>query len=135
MKTLSIKNPWGYLIAKGIKDVENRSWPTKYRGEILIHVSQKWDSRAWFINSLLTSEQWQSLNDDCRRQIMEQTFTTSAIIGSVEIVDCIQNSKSIWAESGQWHWVLKNPKLFERPILNVKGKLGLWEYELINTKL
>ena len=39
MKTLSIKNPWAYLVAFGVKDVENRSWKTDYRGELLIHCS------------------------------------------------------------------------------------------------
>jgi len=33
-----------------------------------------------------------------------------------------------WAEKGIWNWVLKNPILFEKPIENVKGKLGFWEF-------
>ena len=70
------------------------------------------------------------------------------IIGSVEIVDCVINHPSIWAEpsnevykdpqiygdnkidSAVWNWVLANPILFDKPILNVKGKLGFWDYEL-----
>ncbi len=39
MKCLSVKNPWGYLICAGIKDVENRTWKTDYRGELYIHAS------------------------------------------------------------------------------------------------
>ena len=71
----------------------------------------------------------------------------SAIIGSVEIVDCVINHPSIWAEkwvTKKWHngvwggtfdlqlynWVLSNPILFDKPILNVKGKLGFWDYDL-----
>ena len=34
MKTLTIKQPWATLIAMGIKDIENRTWPTKFRGTI-----------------------------------------------------------------------------------------------------
>lgn len=41
MKALTVKNPFGYLICYGIKDVENRTWNTKYRGTILIHTSAK----------------------------------------------------------------------------------------------
>ena len=59
----------------------------------------------------------------------EQEFIHSAIIGSIEIVNCINNSISIWAEPGQWHWILANPELFDKPILNVPGRLGLWNYE------
>ncbi|RZJ91586.1 MAG: ASCH domain-containing protein, partial [Chryseobacterium sp.] len=41
MKSLSIKQPWASLIASGIKDIENRTWATKYRGRIYIHASGK----------------------------------------------------------------------------------------------
>lgn len=37
MKAISIKQPWASLIAHGIKDIENRSWRTNYRGRVLIH--------------------------------------------------------------------------------------------------
>lgn len=53
-----------------------------------------------------------------------------AIIGSVVISDCVQNHLSVWAEKGCWNWVLKDAVLFDKPIMNVKGKLGFWEYKL-----
>ena len=33
-----------------------------------------------------------------------------------------------------YNWVLANPVLFDEPILNVKGKLSLWEFEGKETK-
>ncbi|MCB2188832.1 MAG: ASCH domain-containing protein [Deltaproteobacteria bacterium] len=39
MKCLSIRQPWASLIVAGMKDVENRSWATKYRGPVLIHAA------------------------------------------------------------------------------------------------
>ncbi len=39
VKALSIKNPVSYLVAAGVKDVENRTWDTKYRGRLYIHSS------------------------------------------------------------------------------------------------
>jgi hypothetical protein len=50
-------------------------------------------------------------------------LATGAIVGSVEIVDCIRGSKSKWANRGQWHWVLENPRVLAKPI-PFKGKLG-----------
>ena len=50
------------------------------------------------------------------------------IIGSVIIADCVQNHPSVWAEKGCWNWVLKDAVLFDKPIMNVKGKLSFWEY-------
>lgn len=59
-------------------------------------------------------------------------FPSSAIIGEVDIVDCIRDSKSYWAAPYQAHWLLENPVLYEREkfILNIKGKLGLWNYDI-----
>jgi len=41
---------------------------------------------------------------------------TGAILGSVEIVDCIRGAKRKWANRGQWHWILKNPRVLTKPI-------------------
>lgn len=146
MKVLSVKQPWAYLICSGVKDIENRTWklPEKYKGErVLIHASadRKLNLMA------LTRKQY---NDACDKfewngamKPVDQ-WPRSAIIGSVEIVDCVINHPSIWAEksepgqceiTGEWikptyNWVLANPILFDKPILNVKGKLGFWDYDL-----
>lgn len=40
MKAISVKQPWAWLIVNGYKDIENRSWDTKYRGAVLIHASK-----------------------------------------------------------------------------------------------
>lgn len=40
MKALSIRQPWAWLIAQGYKDIENRTWPTRFRGRVLIHASK-----------------------------------------------------------------------------------------------
>ena len=36
MKALSVRQPWASLIARGIKTIETRTWPTRYRGELLV---------------------------------------------------------------------------------------------------
>ena len=127
-KVLSDKQPWAWLICAGLKDIENRSWrcPQKYIGErILIHASAnkvKYDN--WY-DSELDNNQLLALPWEC-----DCKFEYGAIIGSVIIADCINYHPSIWAIPGQWHWVLKYPILFNKPILNVKGKLGFWDYKL-----
>jgi len=40
-KALSVKQPWASLIATGEKTIETRTWPTSYRGELLICSSAK----------------------------------------------------------------------------------------------
>ena len=64
-------------------------------------------------------------------EVLPRAGYCSAIIGSVELDD-IQFHEAYpdaFAEDFQYHWFLKNAKLFDEPIRNVKGKLFLWDYE------
>jgi len=94
-KVLSVKQPWAYLICSGIKDIENRSWkcPQKYIGQrVLIHAS---GAKAQFNFQNAHYAKFRELN---MRRWYDNDFYKSAIIGSVEIVDCEINHPSIWAE-------------------------------------
>lgn len=39
-RALSVRQPWAWAILHAGKDVENRSWATGYRGELLIHAGK-----------------------------------------------------------------------------------------------
>ena len=43
MKAISVKQPWANMIADGSKTIETRTWPTNYRGELLIVSSRRPD--------------------------------------------------------------------------------------------
>ena len=132
MKTISIKQPWASLIVSGVKDIENRTWKTNFRGRVLVHATAKRVKFDNWYDSPLTNEQILKLPANKLYINLEY----SAIIGSVEIVDCVINHPSIWAEKsipGQkriHNWMLANPVLFAEPILNVKGKLSFWDYPM-----
>jgi hypothetical protein len=98
-RALSIRQPWAYAILHLGKDVENRPWRTHRRGRILIQAS---------LNVRREGALKLKLDPD--------ELPTGAIVGSVEIADCTQNSKSKWAIRGQWHWILKNPRVLAKPI-------------------
>lgn len=55
MKVLSVKQPWAALLVNGIKDIENRTRRTTFRGRILIHASKA--QKSGFIADFLTEEQ------------------------------------------------------------------------------
>ncbi len=55
MKTLSVRQPYAWLLVNGIKDVENRTWNTPYRGPLLIHASAK----------AMTRDDWDWLREVC----------------------------------------------------------------------
>lgn len=46
MRTLSIRQPWAWLIVNGHKSVENRDWATLWRGEFLVHASSSGTKKA-----------------------------------------------------------------------------------------
>ncbi len=146
MKTVSIRQPWASFIAQGIKDIENRTWRINYRGTIYLHASSKFSGD---LNTLFSDDQWEAMGELNRCNMVIKDFPTGAIIGKGDIVDCVLNHPSIWAEKmavdicpdtgvsiirkGQktiWNWVLENAELFDKPILNVKGKLSLWDFQL-----
>ena len=41
-RAISLRQPWASLMAHGHKRIENRSWPTKFEGPLLIHASLWW---------------------------------------------------------------------------------------------
>jgi hypothetical protein len=135
MKAVSIKQPWASLICTprednpllGIKDIENRTWRTHFRGRIYVHASAPKK-----FNIQLTDEQTKE-GIPVLKTAFEGTMQFGAIIGEVDIIDCVIGHSSIWAEKEPdltkkpiWNWVLANPVLYDKPILNVKGKLSFW---------
>lgn len=126
MKAITVKQPWASLIIQGIKDIENRTWQTKYRGRVLIHAGM---AKANFNFSL---SQNQRLNELNLRRWYDSDQIKGKIIGSVEIIDCVKNHPSIWAERHSppfkpFNWVLAYPIIFPEPI-PIKGKLSFWDY-------
>lgn len=62
-------------------------------------------------------------------QIMMPTFETlerGGIVGSVEIVDCVEESDSAWFE-GRFGFLLRDPRPL--PFLPCKGQLGLFRHD------
>jgi hypothetical protein len=111
MKILSIRQPWASLIATGAKDVENRTWPTRYRGPVLIHASQRADA--------VTS-------DEIERRFgvrLPPTLPVGGIVGLTEIIDCAKPHPSNWYAPAHWAFVLANSRLL--PFLKWKGALSL----------
>jgi hypothetical protein len=129
MKTLSLWQPWAWLVAAGIKDVENRSWQTHYRGELLIHASSHQLSRLVekaAAESVMTALTFDLRPVDLTR--MPARFELGGLIGVVELVDCVRDSISSWAGEGAWHWVLRNARTL--PFCPMRGARGTFNVDL-----
>ena len=108
MRAVSIHQPWAWAILNAGKDVENRSWRTHHRGPILIHASatrSTYDREANRFSQRfrIALPPWEELH-------------TRALIGIVDIVGCVRDSTSRWAEPDSWHWLLENPRTLSEPL-------------------
>ena len=140
MKTLSFQQPWGSIICSGLKHVENRTWALSILPvRILIHVSAK--KNGVFNNDDNMPEQWLSLMRNARTMGYlpeKEDLPYSAIIGWADVVRCDEpgkNNSEIWADNESTGWILENVHVFDKPIENVKGKLGLFDYLLDENNL
>jgi hypothetical protein len=112
MKALSIQQPWAWAICNAGKDIENRSWPTKIRGEILIHAGKKFDPDGYeFLRDI-----------DIIPPQEEIHF--GGIVGIAEIYNCVKFHSSNWF-FGKYGFVLIN----RRPVTFIpwKGQLGFFD--------
>lgn len=123
---ISIRQPWAWLIIHGGKDIENRSWPTKIRGRVYIHASKsvskmEWDN-AWKYVRQIAPDIYNKASCD----IKSGTIERGGIIGSIDIIDCVEHSESPWF-MGQYGFVLENPATL--PFKPLKGKLGFFKID------
>jgi hypothetical protein len=71
----------------------------------------------------------ETYEEKCKQAIKDKgdMLVNEAIIGYVDLVDIVENSKSPWAFPGNYHWILEHPVLFEYPVTGVKGKLHFFD--------
>jgi hypothetical protein len=128
MKALSVRQPWAWLICKGYKDIENRKWHTKFRGRIYVHAGLTMDTKVLAL-SIGEKEILERLTMAQRDEYRIAPLHRGAIIGEVDIVDCVYRSSSPWF-IGKYGFILANPVLYENP-KRCKGKLNFFEPEII----
>jgi hypothetical protein len=116
MRALSVRQPWAYLIVSGQKDVENRRWPTRVRGPILIHASMKMDLDGLDYAAAM-------------RIPLPAMLQTGGIVGTVTLVDCLEGG--ILAErlsnwfTGPYGYLLCDASPL--PFLKCPGRLRFFE--------
>lgn len=124
MKALTICQPYAHLIVRGTKRVENRKWPTRYRGPLAIHAGK---SRDW-------------LHGDEASHLSEagDPLAFGAVVGTATLVDVLHISQIERGEcdshypwlrehahtEGPWCWVLHDVRRLA-PI-PWRGAQGLW---------
>lgn len=126
MKALTICQPYAHLIIlpdddDRAKRVENRKWPTSFRGQLLIHAGK---SREW-----LDLSEDETRDDGYGIPLADMTF--GAIVGVCRVVDCFNFNvqaeresayrRRIWLQGhrhveGPFCFVLHECQAFDKPI-------------------
>ncbi|MDF5716487.1 MAG: ASCH domain-containing protein [Rhizonema sp. NSF051] len=133
MYAITLWEPWATLLAKGIKQVETRSWHPhrnmKLPQTILIHAA----SRPVRRTELYAVYQSIGINIPG-----PGSFPLSAIIGAVNFDNYFLMTEEIIAQTsrveracglwlpGRWGWNCSNPILFDQPI-PCKGQQLFWK--------
>ena len=121
LKAITVRQPWAIIYAG--KDIENRNWSTKFRGRVAIHASKGLSKKQYEKEVDILIQRY-----NCKEEIPSyETAIRGAILGIVEIIDCVTSSQSKWFE-GKYGFVLKNPQAIE-PIY-CRGSLSFWNSSL-----
>jgi len=135
-KALTIHQPWATLVAQGIKTIETRSWPTKYRGPILIHSSNQPPNKTKGAAPLLKKYIFNELPTG---QLL--AFTTILSCVQIEHLNAFLNNHYPYTlpnltekeqelgfyQPDRFAWILSQPTPLHNPI-PTKGALSLWHY-------
>ena len=131
---ISFKQPWASLICIGLKDVENRTWQTDYRGRLFIVASSS-NVLPQFDQGLIRKPIVEAIKEQQRKNNFPLlgNLPQSAVIGYVDLVECTGDEvDSIWSdgslEDGNVNWILENAYIFDEPqLVGIKAKYFLFE--------
>lgn len=134
MQALSLTQPWAWLVVHGGKNIENRRWNTKRRGEFLIHAAK----RMHVLDDYASAYEFAlDLGEDPALPEPE-ALERGGIVGVAELVDVIAPTPIPHVQwSFRWHmreqygFILANVRPL--PFLPCKGALGFWgNFEIID---
>lgn len=133
MKALTISEPFASMIAIGDKIVENRTWPTKFRGRFAIHAGKG----TQYIDKITLLNDYPDAGCVIALADLVECYAIEHIIDMASKSPGTRagNSPYTWRDlayhehtEGPYCFVLANvdPLMWPDP---AKGKQGFWEWE------
>lgn len=108
--TLSVQQPWAWLIVNNFKPVENRSWATKFRGVLNIHAGRKFDADGY---------RWVRVHFP--HLDIPELLDVGGIVGTVEQHGCVTHLESPWF-FGPYGHLMRHGEPCE--LIPCRGQLG-----------
>jgi hypothetical protein len=126
MRTLSIRQPWAWLIVNGHKRVENRDWSTAFRGEFQIHAGLQLTAKE---HARISAEVLEHFGIEIPP--IEQ-LVRGGIVGIATLCDCLgpQDMVDMGQSFQRWYtgaqaFILKDARPV--PFTPCKGQLGWFD--------
>jgi len=134
MKALTISQPYANLIACGKKPIENRRWPTNYRGPLAIHAGK---GTHYLSRSELAAFPTGMVIAKCRLiacfDMKQAVVLAHREALPQELVNSGWNLNHMWSvlnhehTEGPWCWLLSDVVQLAEPV-PARGQQGLWEW-------
>lgn len=120
IKTLSVKQPWAWAIAEGLKTIETRTWIPNHRGDILIVASLKPDK---LMLDWLIEQRGEKILDEIE---YGKALAISELVECRKMTRADEDAAMCPVYDGACAWVLADVRKIEKPY-PVKGHPGLYE--------
>jgi tetratricopeptide (TPR) repeat protein len=117
LRCLAIRQPWAWAVVAGAKSIENRSWSTPHRGQVVIQAS----SSKTLVNQL-----------GKKHGLPAFASQFGALIGVADLEEIVPLSEPLESNPWAWGphcWKFVNARAFREPI-PLKGKLNLYTLPL-----
>jgi hypothetical protein len=134
MKAISLWQPWASAMASGIKQNETRSWPTSYRGDLVI-CSAKRKPTPEEVGERETYETALALPYGCALCVVElfdclptERFTTQTS-GADSFIMLSETEADLGNYMpGRFAWRTRNCRELKRPV-PLRGYQGIWNLD------
>jgi len=119
MRTLSVRQPWAWLIVNGHKPIENRDWETMYRGPVLIHAGKT-------LTKAYHAEVSAHVLDTFGITVPAiEALERGGVVGRADLVSVVRESDSLWFQGDCFGFVLANAQPL--PFTPWKGQLQFFD--------
>jgi len=118
LPVISIRQPWAWLIVNGWKNIENRLWPTRVRGPVLIHAGKGMTADEYEACLMFIADFAPSLEVPAPADLQR-----GGIVGMATILDCVTRHSSEWF-TGDFGFVLTDARPL--PFYPCRGALGFF---------
>jgi len=145
IKAISLWEPWASLIRTGAKTYETRSWPTKYRGPLLICAANKGLTQSNMVKLLRTRDFQDALpflgeiSHLPFRCVLERFYFGKAValvelqycVKTEHICDAVKEREQYFGDfsSGRYAWSLKIINNTFEPF-SIRGRQGFFNVEV-----